>query len=64
MDVEEIGVSPAFDPVHITRELNKEIIALGKSLGCEKVWYGTRIHTPPGISYRAHLYHELDDEVP
>ena len=45
--IDEVGVTPALRRKGIARKLLNEMLALGKSLGCEEAWLGTEIDNVP-----------------
>ncbi len=42
--IDEVGVAPRFQRQGIARQMLDEMLAIGKSLGCEEAWVGTEPH--------------------
>jgi aminoglycoside 6'-N-acetyltransferase I len=53
--IDDVGVAPAFRRVGIARRLLKDMLALGKALGCEEAWVGTEIANQPARDLYAML---------
>ncbi len=45
--IDEVGVTPALQRRGIARRLLDEMLALGKTLGCEEAWVGTEHDNAP-----------------
>ena len=45
--IDEVGVTPALRRQGIARRLLGDMLALGKSLGCQEAWLGTEIDNVP-----------------